>query len=62
MDTTFLVNLGLLGSGDSSLLEKTHLPIKNICWLAGFTNIEQMRMNFLQYLGMTPSRYRQASR
>jgi AraC-like DNA-binding protein len=44
------------------LLEKTDLPIKNICWLAGFSNIEQMRMNFLQHLGTTPSQYRQAHR
>lgn len=44
------------------LLEKTDLPIKNICWLAGFSNIEQMRMNFLQYLETTPSQYRQAHR
>ncbi len=44
------------------MLEKTDLPIKNICWLAGFSNIEQMRVNFLQHLGTTPSQYRQARR
>jgi AraC-like DNA-binding protein len=44
------------------LLEKTDLPIKNICWLAGFSNLEQMRVNFLQHLGSKPSDYRQARR
>ncbi len=36
----------------------TDLPVKNVCWLAGFTNTEQMRVTFLQLVGMTPGQYR----
>ena len=39
-------------------LESTELPIKNVCWLAGFSNTEQMRVTFLQLVGMTPGQYR----
>jgi AraC-like DNA-binding protein len=39
-------------------LERTDLPIKNVCWLAGFSNTEQMRVTFLQRVGMTPGEYR----
>ena len=43
-------------------LEVTDLPVKSICWLAGFTNTEQMRVTFLQQVGMTPGQYRQSRR
>jgi len=43
-------------------LERTDLPIKNVCWLAGFTNNEQMRVTFLQLVGTTPGQYRQSHR
>ena len=43
-------------------LEMTDLPIKSICWLAGFGNTEQMRVTFLQLDGMSPSRYRDERR
>jgi AraC-like DNA-binding protein len=39
-------------------LESTDLPVKNVCWLAGFSNPEQMRVTFLQYVGMTPNQFR----
>jgi AraC-like DNA-binding protein len=39
-------------------LETTDLPIKNICWLAGFRNTEQMRVNFQRLVGMSPDQYR----
>jgi transcriptional regulator GlxA family with amidase domain len=32
-------------------LERTDLPVKNVCWLAGFSNTEQMRVTFLQQMG-----------
>jgi AraC-like DNA-binding protein len=44
------------------LLETTDLPVKNVCWLAGFRNIEQMRLNFLQTVGMAPEYYRKNRR
>jgi AraC-like DNA-binding protein len=40
-------------------LETTDLPIKNVCWLAGFNNTEQLRTNFQQLLGIPPDQYRQ---
>lgn len=40
------------------LLETTDLPVKNVCWLAGFRNTEQMRHSFLQAVGMAPENYR----
>ena len=43
-------------------LESTDLPIKNVCWLAGFTNTEQMRVTFLQQMGTTPGQYRDSRR
>jgi AraC-like DNA-binding protein len=43
-------------------LETTDLPLKNICWLAGFRNTEQMRLTFLQLVGMPPDHYRQSHR
>jgi AraC-like DNA-binding protein len=43
-------------------LETTDLPIKNICWLAGFRNTDQMRMNFLNLVGVLPDQYRQSYR
>ncbi len=43
-------------------LETTDLPVKNVCWLAGFSNTEQMRVIFLQLLGMTPTHYRRNHR
>ena len=39
-------------------LEKTDLPVKNVCWLVGFSNIEQMRVVFKRTTGMTPGEYR----
>jgi AraC-like DNA-binding protein len=44
------------------LLETTNMPVKNICWLAGFRNTEQMRLSFLQKVGMAPEHYRQKHR
>ncbi|MFM2198524.1 MAG: hypothetical protein RLZZ505_1956 [Verrucomicrobiota bacterium] len=44
------------------LLETTDLPVKNVCWLAGFRSIEQMRLNFIQTVGVAPEHYRQARR
>lgn len=43
-------------------LETTDLPIKKICWLAGFLNPDQMRTNFLHVVGMLPNQYRQRHR
>jgi AraC-like DNA-binding protein len=43
-------------------LETTDLPIKNVCWLAGFLNPDQMRVNFLHVVGMLPDQYRQTHR
>lgn len=43
-------------------LETTDLPIKEICWLAGFLNPDQMRTNFLHVVGMLPDQYRQRHR
>jgi AraC-like DNA-binding protein len=43
-------------------LETTDLPIKNVCWLAGFNNTEQMRSNFQQVMGMSAEHYRRAHR
>lgn len=39
-------------------LERTDLPIKNVCWLVGFSNVEQMRVVFHRITGMTPGEYR----
>jgi AraC-like DNA-binding protein len=39
-------------------LKMTDLPVKNICWLAGFNNTEQMRVTFQQLVGTTPAQYR----
>ncbi|MBK1881690.1 helix-turn-helix domain-containing protein [Luteolibacter pohnpeiensis] len=39
-------------------LERTDLPIKNVCWLVGFNNTEQMRVVFQRLLGMAPGEYR----
>ncbi|MCW1886061.1 AraC family transcriptional regulator [Luteolibacter flavescens] len=39
-------------------LERTDLPVKNICWLVGFTNVEQMRLVFHRITGVTPGEYR----
>lgn len=44
------------------LLEATDLPVKNVCWLAEFSNTEQMRTNFQQLVGMSPDQYRQSHR
>lgn len=44
------------------LLETTDLPVKNVCWLAGFRNTEQMRLSFVQTVGMAPEHYRQSHR
>ena len=44
------------------LLETTDLPVKNVCWLAGFSNTEQMRANFQQLVGMSADQYRQRHR
>ncbi len=43
-------------------LEVTDLPVKSICWLAGFSNTQQMRVTFLQLEGRSPSRYREERR
>lgn len=40
-------------------LTKTTLPIKTICWLAGFHNPKHMRETFQQISGTPPSQYRQ---
>ena len=40
-------------------LTMTTLPLKNICWLAGFHNPKHMRETFRQITGMSPSTYRQ---
>jgi AraC-like DNA-binding protein len=45
-----------------NFLETTDLPIKNICWLAGFRNPAQMRMNFLHLVGTLPDQYRENHR
>ena len=37
----------------------TELPVKNICYLAGFNNTEQMRVTFQQLVGTTPVQYRE---
>lgn len=43
-------------------LEATDLPVKNVCWLAGFSNTEQMRVCFLQFVAMPPNQYRMQCR
>ena len=40
-------------------LTMTELPIKNVCWLAGFHNPKHMRVTFQQITGVTPSLYRE---
>ena len=44
------------------LLETTDLPVKNVCWLAGFRSAEQMRHGFLKTLGIAPENYRRIHR
>lgn len=39
-------------------LEVTDLPVKNVAWLAGFSNTEHMRVAFLNFERMTPTQYR----
>lgn len=43
-------------------LETTDLPIKHVCWLAGFRNPDQMRANFLHAVGTLPDQYRRNHR
>ena len=40
-------------------LTMTDLPIKNVCFLAGFNNPKHMRVTFQQITGVTPSQYRE---
>jgi AraC-like DNA-binding protein len=43
------------------LLTETKIPITNICYEAGFSNISNFNRTFLERVGMTPSQYRKAS-
>jgi AraC-like DNA-binding protein len=44
------------------LLTETERPVTDICYETGFSNISNFNRAFLQRIGMTPSRYRRASR